>query len=204
VTGVHPSDELTLVEAQADGVVGLPLAGLPGRALAGHDGCQAVEVRDHGPVDRFIEGEETRLMAEQLADRDRLLAGLCELRPVGGDTLLVVEPAPRVRECHDHGRQALRRGVDERHRVALPRRTAGPVAEPAPEVHDLPSVLVDAAGGTDLAALAEVLDERLPHALPAGLDRPLDRQPVRRERRHRRHPFPSAAALSVQDDQRGA
>ena len=184
---VHPADDLALVKAQADGVIGLPLPGLPGRALALHDPGQPVEVRDGGPVHSFIEAEEPCLVTEQLADRGPLLAGLGELRPVGSDPLLVVEPAARLRERHGHGGHALRSREHEGHRVLLPRGASGAVPNAAPQVDDSLAGLVDAAGRADLTAMPEALDEGLAHGLPARCDRPLDRDLVRYRPGHRPH-----------------
>ena len=115
--GIDPAHEFALVEAEADRVVGLPLAGLPGRALPRHDSREAIEVGDDVAVDRLVEGEQAGLVGEQLADGDALLAGLSELGPVRADALVVVEPAAGVGERHHHRRQALGRRVDDHHGV---------------------------------------------------------------------------------------
>ena len=173
---VDPPDDLALVEAEADGVVGLPLARLPGGSLAGHDRGQAVEVGDDRAVDRLVEAEQACLVAEQLADGGPLLAGLGELGPVRRDPLVVVEPAARVGEGRDQGGHALRRREDEDHRVLVPGRAGRPVADAAPQVDDLLPVLVDGARAADLPAPAEVLGERVPYGLPARSDRSLDQR----------------------------
>ena len=92
-------------------------------------------------------------MSEQLADRGPLLAGLGELRPVGSDPFLVVEPAARVCQGHGHGGHALRGREHEGHRVLLPWRASGAVPGAAPQVDDPLARVVDAAGRADLTAL---------------------------------------------------
>ena len=139
---------------------------------------QAVEVGDDAPVHLLVEAEEPGLVGEQLADGGPLLAGLGELRPVGGDPLVVVEPAARVGEGHGHGGHALRGREDEDHRVLLPRRAGRAVPDAAPQVDDLLAVPGRwQQARADLTAAAEVLDERLAHGLPARCDRPLDARP---------------------------
>jgi hypothetical protein len=79
-----------------------------------------------------------------------------------------------VRERQDHRREAFRGGVDDRHRALTPRLTARPVAQTTPEVHHLLIVPIDATGSAELAALREVRDERIAHALETGAHRAFD------------------------------
>ena len=52
---VDPSQQLALVEAEADRVVGVALAGRPRRPLAGHDRGQPIGVGDDVPVHQLVE-----------------------------------------------------------------------------------------------------------------------------------------------------
>ena len=65
---VDPTQQLTFIEAEPEGVVCLPGPWFPRRFLTGeHDG-QAIQIGDHAPIDGLIDREESRLMGEQLAD----------------------------------------------------------------------------------------------------------------------------------------
>ncbi len=129
---VHSAQQLPLVEAQRDGVVGLAAPRFPLRLLAGEDDRQAVQVRDNGLVHRLAEGEEARLVGQELPDGDHLLALLGELRPVRAHALVVIEPAARVSQCERHRRKPLGGRVGEDHRVLFPRLAGGLVADPTP------------------------------------------------------------------------
>ena len=79
---IDPAQQLAFVEAEAQGVISLARPRFPRRLLTSeHDG-QAVEIGDDASVDRFIDGEETGLVGEQLTDRDRLFALRGEFWPV--------------------------------------------------------------------------------------------------------------------------
>ena len=56
VSRVDPAQELAFIKPQADGVVGLPRARLPGRFLLRQDNRQPVEVGDDALIYRRIEG----------------------------------------------------------------------------------------------------------------------------------------------------
>ena len=75
-------------------MVCLPGAGFPGRLLPGQYDRPAIQVRNQVLVNRLVEGKQARLVREELADGDLLLAFLGELGPVAADALLVIEPAP--------------------------------------------------------------------------------------------------------------
>jgi hypothetical protein len=152
VPRVDAVQELALVEAEADRVVGLPLPRRPGGPLPGHDLGEALRIRDRVPVDLLVEAEPARLVREQLPDRDVLLAGPGELGPAGGDPLVLVEPSAGVRDGEGHGRQALRGRVDDHHRVGPERHARRPVPPAAPQVDDPLAVPVDAARAAQLAA----------------------------------------------------
>ncbi len=74
-------------------MIGLALAGRPGRLLARKHGRQAIEICDDRPVNQFVQGEEPGLVCQQLAYGDPLLAVLRELGPIAANTLVIVEPA---------------------------------------------------------------------------------------------------------------
>jgi hypothetical protein len=90
---IDAAHQLAFVEAEAHRVIGLPRPGLPRGFLPCEHDCEAVEIGDDAAIDRFIDGEQARLVREQLADGDLILALLRELGPVGRDPLFVVEPA---------------------------------------------------------------------------------------------------------------
>jgi hypothetical protein len=118
---IDASQQFALVKSKADRVVGLSRAGLEGRRLARHDPRQPVEIGDDFPVNRLVEGKQSRLVSQQLPNGDRLLAALGKLRPVGADAFLIIEPATGMRERKRHRREALGGGVHQDHRVLLPR-----------------------------------------------------------------------------------
>jgi hypothetical protein len=146
-------------------VIRLTLAWRPLRPLAGHDLREPVEVFDDAAIDRLVEREQPRLMGQQLAHRDPFLTLLSELRPIATNSLVVVEPAPRMGQRNDHRRQTLGRRVDDRHRVFLPRLGADSISHTAPQVDDLLAVMVDAASTTYLTATRKIFDEGLANRL---------------------------------------
>ena len=90
---IDPAQQLAFIEPEADGVIGLTRARFPRGFLTSEHDRQAIQVGDHAAIDGLIEGEQPRLVREELADRDPLFALLRELGPVRGDSLFVVEPA---------------------------------------------------------------------------------------------------------------
>src|SRR6185503_17731265 len=94
---VDPPQQLAFVEPERDGVVALSSARLPGRPLAGEDDREAIEVGNNAAVHGLVERVQPRLVCEQLADGDALLALLREFRPVRAHALVVVEPPARMR-----------------------------------------------------------------------------------------------------------
>src|SRR4026208_569524 len=124
-----------------------------------------MEMGDVAAIDRFIDREETRLMREQLADGDALFPLLRELRPVGANVLLVVEPSSRVGDGQRRRRQTFARRVDHDHGVLQPRLAVLLVSNTAPEINNLLAAMVRTAGASQLPAPNEVLGERLAHGL---------------------------------------
>ena len=134
---VDSSQQFALIEAERDRVVRLARSPLPRRFLPGeHDG-QSIEVGDQSAIDRFTEREQTRLVRQELADGDRVLPVLPELGPVRGDSLFVIQPAAGMCESERHCGETLGGGVDEHHRVLLPRLTSLLVANAAAEIDHL-------------------------------------------------------------------
>ncbi len=167
---IHPAQQFTFVEAQRDGVIGLARAWLPRRSLTGEHKRQPIQIADQAAINRLIKGEQARLVREELADGDPLLAVLRKLGPVPGDSFFVVEPAAGVGDRERHRGEALRGGVDEHHRVPLPRLARLLVPGTAPEVDDLLAVVIDTAGATNFTPSGKVLSERLAHCLEAATD----------------------------------
>ena len=80
-----------------------------------------------------------------------------------------------MREGKRHRRQALGGRVDDHHRVALPRLAGLPVADTAPEIHDLLAVVIGAAGAAQFSAAAKFSANASRTRLEAGLTRPSTR-----------------------------
>ena len=55
--GIDPTQKLTFVIPEGDGMIGLPRARLPCWFLAGKDDRQTIGVGDHVPINRFVECE---------------------------------------------------------------------------------------------------------------------------------------------------
>ena len=182
---IDAPQELTFVETERDGVVGLPRSWRPRGPLAGHHRREPVKIGDDAAIDTLVEREEAGLVGEELANGDALLAVLRELRPVRAHELVVVEQATRVRERESHRGEALGGGEDEDHRVRLPRLPGVGAADPTPEVDDPLAVAVHAAGSTDLAPAREVLREHFLDGLEALAHRPLDLDAPRPSPKHR-------------------
>jgi hypothetical protein len=60
---IDSTQQLTLIEAEANGVIGLPHPRRPGRLLARHDRRQTIHVRDDVVIDRFVEGVQPGLIS---------------------------------------------------------------------------------------------------------------------------------------------
>ena len=96
--GVDTSQQLALEPTQADCVIAVAGAGLPGRLLPGEDLGQTVEVREDLGVESLVDPGQPRLVCAQLAHRHVLLASLGELRPVPCDRGVPIEQLPRMGE----------------------------------------------------------------------------------------------------------
>ena len=166
---IDAAQQLAFVEPERDGVIGLTRPGLPRRLLTGEHDRQAIQIRDHAPIDGLIEGEQPRLVGEELAHGDLLFALLRELGPVRGDPLFVVEPAARVGDGEGHRGQALGGRVDEHHGVPLPRLARLLVPDTAPQVDDLLAVVIGAAGAAQFVP-SERSSRQTPRAPPQSRD----------------------------------
>ena len=164
---IDPAQQFAFVVAEGDRVIGLPRARLPGRFLASQDDRQAIEICDHAPVHRLIEGEQARLVSQELADGDGLFSLLGKLRPVLADALLVVEPAPGMGDRQSHRSQALGCRVDQDHGVLFPRLTGRLVPHTAPQVNDLLASVVHATGAAQFVSPRKILSERVSHGIKA-------------------------------------
>ena len=167
---VESPDQLALVPAEADPVVAMTGTRLPQRALSSDHRGEAVEVLQQSHVERLVDDGQARLVTEQLAHGHAVLARLREFRPVGGDALVVVEAAARVRQRQRHRRQPLGRRVDQDERVLRPRCARASVTHAAPQVDHLLAAAVRRAGSAQLAAFGEVSLELRPHELEPGRD----------------------------------
>ena len=143
---IDAAHQLAFIEPEREGMVRLARAGLPRRLLTGEHHREAIEVGHDAAINGFIEREESSLMCQELADGDLLLSLLRELGPVGGHPLFVVEPAARVREA----RVIAARPFVAEWTTTMVSSHGSPsvVAGPAPKVHDLLAMMVDAACAT--------------------------------------------------------
>ncbi len=60
--GVNPAEQLAFVEAEADGMVGLPRSGSPGGLLLREGHRSAIELGDNVLVDHRVESGQDRLV----------------------------------------------------------------------------------------------------------------------------------------------
>src|SRR6185436_7785377 len=97
VRGIDSADELLHVQAERHGVVPVSGPGRPGRSLTREHARYVVEVAERLDRQLLVEQDEPRLVAEELAHGDGVLAVLGEFGPVARDRRVVVEPAARVR-----------------------------------------------------------------------------------------------------------
>jgi hypothetical protein len=76
VLRIDPAQQFAFVKAEADRVVRLPRTRLPGRALAGHDSRQTIEICNNRPVNRLVKGKQSGLVGQELPDGGHFLAVL--------------------------------------------------------------------------------------------------------------------------------
>ena len=125
------------------------------------------------PIDRFVDGEQSGLVCQELAHGDALLALLRELRPVRAHAFLVVEPSARVGDGERHRRQPFGRGMDDHHRVLLPGLSRVLVPDAAPEIDGHLAAVIGTARAAQLVAAREVVVEGVAHGLEATTDLPV-------------------------------
>ena len=170
----HAPHDLALQVALGDRVVPGPRPRRPPGRLRGEPFDARLPVVQHGRVlERRIEAREAGGMAHHVGDRDRLLAVLRELGPVGRDRRREVDLAPVGEHQHAERSHGLGRRVHVDDRVALPG-TAVRIRIPGPEVHDELAVPGHGHAGALLEALVEVGRESVPHALEARLHESMD------------------------------
>jgi hypothetical protein len=102
---------------------------------------------------------------KQRAHSDIPLAVLRELRPVGSDLLVEIQPAARVGHRQRHRGEALGRGKHRDEGVLLPRRAGFSVADSSPQIHHLAPALKHRARRAKLAAFGKIQGKRLAHRL---------------------------------------
>lgn len=161
--GIGARDQLGGDPPEGEVVVALAGSGGPLGPLAGDERGEPVLVGQVDQPQALVDGGEPGLVGQHLPDRDRLLAGLGELRPVGGHGGVVVQQPAGARDGQGGGGHALGHAEDQDQGVLTPRQSA--VAQAAPQVHDRLAVPVHRAGGAQLATLGEVVRKRLPDRL---------------------------------------
>ena len=88
---VDSTQQLTFIEPEGNRVIGLTRSGRPHGLLPGEHDREAIQVGDHSAIHRFVKRKQSRLVCEQLADGDLLFLMLCELGPVPGHPLFIIE-----------------------------------------------------------------------------------------------------------------
>ena len=125
-------------------------------------------------IDEPADGVEPRLVAEHLADGDRLFSPLRELRPVLGDRVVVVEHAAVHERVEESGHHPLGGRERERHRALLPQLPLG-VPRTGPDVDHLLAAVIDAHRRARARRVTtELLLEGVGHGAEVGVDVPLD------------------------------
>src|SRR5208282_6405662 len=99
---------------------------------------------------------QARAMAQDVAHRQILLAGLRELGPVLRNRLIGIELALIDQTMGAGRRETFGRRVDVDQRVALPWFGLRLVGMTAPDIDDAFTVEIDRASGAELAALFEI------------------------------------------------
>ena len=170
VLWIDPAQQLSLVEAKADSVICLPCARCPGWFLPCQDLREPIDVGDDALVHRLIEGEQCGLMRQELPDSNSLLVLLSKLRPVGTDTFVVIQQAPRMRKRLHHRGQSLGGREYVHHSVQFPMLSGGAVTDPAPEINGAFTLVVNATRRAEFVPVGEILDERFTHFFESWLD----------------------------------
>jgi hypothetical protein len=168
--GIGARDQLGGDPPGGEVVVALAGPGRPLGPLAGDERGQPVLIGQVDQPQALVDGGEPDLVGQDLPDRDRRLAGLGELRPVGDHGGVVVQQSAGVRDGQGGGGHALGHAEDQDQGVLTPRQSA--VAQAAPQVHDRLAVPVYRAGRAQLTTLGEVVHEGLLDRLEPGATHP--------------------------------
>jgi hypothetical protein len=144
-------------------MVAVPAARRPPRRLGGERAGHQAPVEHAVGRERFAQGGQAGLVAEQLPQRHGRLARGGELRPVPGHRRIGVQPALADQPGHARGDQPLadREHVDQR--VPLPRPIRPLAGQAAPQIRDHPPAHRQARGRAGLAPLGEVGGKGIPH-----------------------------------------
>ena len=173
-TTIDPADQLAGEPAVCERVIAVGAARHPHRLLCGERGDDGVHGDDVVERQRRVDVRQPALVAQQLRDRDRLLALRRELRPVRGDGGVVVDLA-RLDELGHTGRgSTLRRREHELERVLVPRPAGRPVGYAGPDVDLAVAVDVQRERRAELPVVVEVGAERIGHLPVAVLHRAVD------------------------------
>ena len=109
-----------------------------------------------GVIDHLPDVVEPRLVRENVANRDVLFARLGELRPVVGDSIVVVEQAAVDQDVEQGSRHPLGGREARRHRIATPGVPLA-VLRSAPDVDDAFAVVIDGCGPAAAVAREQAL-----------------------------------------------
>ena len=74
---VDPTQQLAFIEPEGNGVIGLTRPGSHAGLLSGEHDREAIQVGNHAAIDGFLDGEQSRLVGEQLADGDAVSFPCC-------------------------------------------------------------------------------------------------------------------------------
>jgi len=141
---------------EGQGAVAVARARMPQRLLCGQRVDHEIPVTQSSIGNRLAQRGHTRLVVEQLANGNRFLSVLAELRPVRRDRRVDVELAARGKDVRAQCDATLRARPDDADGVLGPGSFRSGVGDATPEIDDGLSVDGDADRRADLAPLGEV------------------------------------------------